>query len=37
MCDRGREKGVAIGGRGGECFFFREIVTDPICDKRVLF
>ena len=24
MCDRGHEKGVAIGGRGGECFFLER-------------
>ena len=34
MCDRGREKGVAIGG-GGEGVIL-EIVADPRCDKRVL-
>ena len=34
MCNRGREKGVAIRG-GGEGVVI-EIVTDPRCDKRVL-
>ena len=33
MCDRGREKGVGIGG-GGERVDL-DIVTDPRCDKRI--
>ena len=32
MCDRGREKGVAIGEGGGDL----EIITDPSGDKRIL-
>ena len=34
LCDRGREKGVAIG-EGGERVVFRDC-NDPRCDKRVL-
>ena len=34
MCDRGREKGFAIRGRGEGVVL--EIVTDPRCDNRVL-
>ena len=34
MCDRGREKGVAIGDGGGGVAL--EIITDPRCDKRIL-